>query len=194
MTQALQEDELLKLCLTGNERGWAVFVERFACLIRWAIKVKISKSCLSIDENEIDDIFQQIFTDIWRNNRLSILKSSGSLSSWLVIVAQNAVINFARSKRRFLKSQAEELSEDTAHTSSNPRTEADSSQLHKTIEELISALPLKERRIISLELFYDLRHREIANIMSIPINTVSTIVARIKQDLRDKLTERGYHV
>lgn len=195
MTQGrAREDELLKSCLTGSEEAWTIFVGRFAYLVRWAIRVRILRSRLAIDETEIDDIFQQIFTDIWRNNRLRALKSARSLSSWLVIVSQNAAINFARKKIRLPQSQAEDLGEYAAQTSSNPRTEAHSSQLDKTVEELVSALPLKERRIISLELFYDLKHREIANIMSIPINTVSTIIARVKGELRDKLTERGYDV
>lgn len=194
MTQILHEDGLLKLCLIGDERAWARFVGRYACLIRWAITMKISNSRLSIDENEINDIFQQVFTDIWRNNRLRALKNARSLSSWLVIIAQNATINFARNKRRIPESQAEQLNEDAVHISINPRTEIDNSQLYKTVEELISSLPLKERRIMTLELFYDLKHREIANIMGIPINTVSTIIARIKQGLRDKLMRRGYNV
>lgn len=195
MTQGrAQEDELLKSCLSGSEEAWAIFVGRFAQLVRWAIKARILNSRLAIDEDEIDDIFQQTFADIWRNNRLKALKNARSLSSWLVIVSQNAAINFARKKNRLLQAQAEELGEHTAQTSNNPRTEAHSSQLDKTVEELISALPLKERRIISLELFYDLKHREIANIMGLPINTVSTIISRIKVELRDKLTERGYNV
>lgn len=192
MTRVLQQEELLELCLTGDKQAWAVFVERFACLVRWAIRTKIAKSRLSIDEGEVDDIFQQVFVDIWCNNRLKALRNPKSLSSWLVIISQNATINFARSEKRFPKSQTEQVSEDIAYTSTNPRTEANNSQLYKIVEELVSALPLKERRIITLELFYDLKHREIANIMSIPINTVSTIIARIKQGLREKLKERGY--
>lgn len=194
MNQVLQEDEFLKLCLTKDSKAWAVFVERFAGLVRWAIKVKITKSRLPINEDEIDDIFQQVFVDIWCNNRLKALRSARSLSSWLVIISQNATINFVRSEKRFLKSQTEQVSEDIAYTSINPRTETNNSQLYKTVEELVSVLPLKEQRIMTLELFYDLKHREIANIMGIPINTVSTIIARIKQGLREKLKERGYDV
>lgn len=192
MTQVFQQEELLKLCLTGDKQAWTVLVERFGGLVRWAIRTKIAKSRLSIDEGEIDDIFQQVFVDIWCNNRLKTLRSVRSLSSWLVIISQNATINFARSEKRFLESQTEQVSEDIAYTSTNPRTRTDDNQLYKTVEELVSALPLKEQRVITLELFYDLKHREIAKIMGIPINTVSTIIVRIKQGLREKLKERGY--
>lgn len=194
MTQPAQEDELLKSCLRGSEEAWSIFVGRFARLVRWAIKARVLNCRLAIDENEIDDIFQQVFADIWRNNRLKTLRNGRSLSSWLVIVSQNATIDFARKNMKLSQPQAEGLGDDTARTSITPRTETHNSQLYKTVEELVSALPLKERRIISLELFYDLKHREIANIMGIPINTVSTIIARIKAKLRDKLTEQGYDV
>lgn len=195
MRETFQEDQLLKLCIVGDEKAWAIFVEQFTALLRWAIKVKISKSCLSIDENEVDDILQQLFTDIWRNNRLKALRNSRALSSWLVIIAQNATINFAREKGRFLESQSEQFDEDiAAYTTVNPRTETDNSQLYKTVEELISALPLKEQRIMALELFYDLKHRQIANIMGRPVSTISNIISRLKQDLKSKLIRRGYSV
>lgn len=188
-------DELIRLCIAGDEKGWSVFVERFARLVRWAIRVKISQSLVSVNEYEIDEILQQIFVDIWKKNKLKNLNNPESISSWLVVIAQNATVDFIRSKIRLPATQAEDLMEEAIPASTdNPRTEAEDDQLYKTVEELIELLPLRERRIITLELFYDLRHREIANIMGMPINTVSTIVARIKQELKEKLLKRGYDV
>ncbi|NQT90304.1 MAG: sigma-70 family RNA polymerase sigma factor [Candidatus Omnitrophica bacterium] len=194
MDHALEEDGLLRLCIDGDEKAWGVFVERFSALVRWAIKTKVSKSRLSVDEDEINDIFQQVFCDIWRKNRLRAIQNPRSVSSWLVIVSQNAALNFARSRGKTLTPQTEQLITEDLHTQANPRTETGSNQLHKTVEELISVLPLRERRIMTLELFYDFKHREIAGVMSMPINTVSTIIARIKHELKGKLAERGYSV
>lgn len=185
--------ELLDLCISGDEGAWKSFVERFAPLVFWAIKQKASRETASVNKSDIDDIFQQTFSRIWRNNRLNDVKNPNSISSWLIIVAQNTASDFIRKNRSSSRfSTLEEPPEGIASSPTNPRTEADSRQLYQTIEELVADLPLKERRIITLELFYDLKHREISKIMDMPINTVSTIIFRIKKGLREKLKRRGY--
>ena len=193
MTQTINDDRVIELCLIGNEKAWSLFVERFATLIRWAIKDKISKTRLIVGANDIDDILQQVFADIWRKNRLRSLKKLSSIKAWLVIVAQNATIDFVRKDQRF-RSASDILENESGCTAVDPRTETDSSDLRKVVNELISDLPIKERRIMTLELLYDLKHREIASIMNIPVNTTSTIISRIKQNIRNRLSERGYDV
>ncbi|MFH1868022.1 MAG: sigma-70 family RNA polymerase sigma factor [Candidatus Omnitrophota bacterium] len=187
-------EELISLCSEGNENAWKSFIDRFKALVFWAIRNKLSRESLSIEEADVDDIFQQTFSHIWCKNRLKYVKNPQAISSWLVIVSQNITADFLRKKRSFYKNYiSEELPKEAASPSSNPRSEVHNKQMHEVLEGLIADLPLKERRIMTLELFYDMKHREIANIMAIPINTVSTIIARIKEDLRAKLAKRGYN-
>ena len=166
-------EELLRLCSGGDEKAWAYFVEEFSPLIRWAIKHKISRSFNYVDENDIKDIFQQTFTHIWHSNRLANLQKPGSLPAYLTVIAQNLTIDFFRKKRRFLKIKARRLTEKEFCAADNPRTESYNRQIEKDVKEQISNLPIKERRIIQLDIFYDLKHREISEMMEISINTVS---------------------
>lgn len=182
------------LCSRGDEKAWAHFVEEFSPLIRWAIKAKISRSFDFVDESDINDIFQQTFTHIWLNNRLATLQKPGSISAYLTIIAQNLTIDFFRKKRRFLRVKAQGLAEKGLCAANNPRTESYNRQIERDVKEEISDLPIKERRIMELDIFYDLKHREISEMMEISINTVSTIIARVKESLKEKLKERGYDV
>lgn len=190
-----ENEELLNLCAKRDEKGWKRFVERFGPLVAWSIRDKIGRENIPLGSSDIDDIIQQTFSHIWHRDRLKDLKNPRSISAWLVIVTHNITSDFVRKNRpsaRFLP--PEELSESIADTGADPRAETDNKQLHEAVEGMVADLPIKERRIMTLELFYDLKHREIAGIMGIPVNTVSTIIVRIKKDLRERLKRRGYHV
>ena len=188
------KEELLKACSGGDEKAWADFVEEFTPLIRWAIKRKISRSFDFVDDGDISDIFQMTFAHIWSNNRLTSLKNPGSISAYLTIIAQNLTIDFFRKKKRLMRLKSRKLTEENPCMASNPRTESYNRQIEEDIQEQINGLPLKERRIMELDIFYDLKHREISEMMEISINTVSTVIARARESLKEKLKERGYDV
>jgi len=184
----------LAKCAQGDEEAWAVFVESFMSLIRWAIKEKMFKGFIAHNESDIDDVTQQLFIGIWQKNKLKTLKNSRAIRPWLVITAQNAAVDFARRRDQAVRPSDIAIDELPSLKTKDPCADAADNQLMEIVEELLSLLPVREQRIITLELYYDMKHREIANIMGIPLNTISTIIARIKHDLRARLKERGYNV
>lgn len=187
------EDGLLESCRIGDEQAWAYFVKRFSPLVYWAIRDKVSRSLSLIDESDIDDIFQQTFTHIWCKNRLKDLKNPKAISSYIAIIAQNSAADFLRKKNRLINLLLPAKSEELC-ACSDPHHERHGKEIQEEVDRIINTLPIKERRVITLELFYDLKHREISKIMSIPINTVSTIISRVKKILRERLKERGCDV
>ena len=185
---------MLTRCGSGDSNSWNEAVEQFGPLVRWAITDRFFRSIKYIDENEIDEIFQQAFINLWHRLKTTRIKNPRTIPAFLIITAHNAAADFFRKKRKFSQLHIELIKEHFTSTKNNPRTEADNNRLYNEIEGLINLLPVKERRIMTLELFYDLKHKEIAEIMGISINTVSTIAARIKHSLADKLRRRGYDV
>ena len=55
------------------------------------------------------------------------------------------------------------------------------------VRNVISSLPDKERIIISLNLIEEKTHKDIARMMRLPVNTISTIISRAKEKIRIKL-------
>jgi len=185
-------EELVSLCLARNEVGWNEFVERFSWLIRHSIKSKILKTRVLFCEGDVDDIFQSTFTKIWQTNSLSELNDPGSLRAYLVIIAQNTTADFLRKRYRLLRRVGSSVDVEMIASQANPRSESHDNQLNSAINEFLNELPIKERRIMTLDLLYDFSHRQISSLMSIPINTVSTIISRTKRLLRDHLKQRGF--
>lgn len=194
MRQYSDYDSLLELCIQGDQNAWAVFVKQFSPLVRWAIRGKITQTTKPVNEHDIDDIHQQTFMRIWQNNRLKTLLHARSLTSWLVVTAQNTAVDYLRLRKVSDLRPQEELDEFPDSLSRNQRTDADANQLYERLDRLLSTLPLREQRIMTLELFYDFKHKQIAQVMDMPVNTVSTVISRIKHDLCKKLKEYGYDV
>jgi len=184
---------LLKLCADGDNDAWACLVKVFSPLVYRVIRQKAVLSFISLADSDIDEIFQQTFTNIWRKNSLSRIANAKSIPAYLTVIAQNAAIDFFR-KNISQHEIKEKFSVDTLSSvcEKNPRDETHDREISKVIDNFINSLTIKENRVITLELVHDLKHREIAHLMDMPVNTVSTIIARLKHALKEKLKEKGY--
>jgi RNA polymerase sigma-70 factor, ECF subfamily len=183
------QQELLARCIDGDNRAWTIFVRRFAPLVYRAIRQRAAISAHSIRSHEIDDIFQQTFTNIWQRKSLAKVMDMKSLPAYLAVSAHNTALDFLRSKTS--QEQRNRLYADNSVLADNaqPLQEGWGRGMDERVDRCLQDLPVKERRIITLELFYNLKHREIACIMDMPLNTVSTIIARIKKTLKNRLKE-----
>lgn len=189
------DEEFLGLCVIGDEEAWVCLVQKFSGIVRRAIRSKVLRFFSSINQNDLDEIFQQTFAHIWCNNVLSKITNPRSIPAYLTIVAQNVATDFLRKRKRHNRFNEKSIDCQSAGLAiDTSRTEIDSRQLNNTIEELVKDFTIKEERIITLDLLYDLKHREIAHIMDMSVDSVSTIVFRLKKLLKERLKKRGYDV
>lgn len=192
MLKGYSDEQLIKLCVAGDDKAWKVFVRKFSNLVYRAIRIKAGKESFFLADSDINDIYQLVFTNIWKKNSLKQLRNITSLRAWIVIIAQNTAIDYLRRQKK-----ADCLSNAIPYcenfTSQNPRSKAHSNQFYKLVEEVIKEFPLKRRRILSLDLIYEFKHKEIAQLMGISVNTVSTIIARSKKEFREILKGKGYY-
>ena len=192
MPESLNMDSLLQLCAKGDFLAWSKFVERFSCLIFWAIKDKISKLTLSLPETDIHDIYQQVFLSIWHKQKLKNIRNPKSISKWLIIVTRNETVDYVKSKYPVRETETtDEINPAIVFT---PQEQTCKNELEKEIALFIDALPLKERRIATLELLYELKYTQISKIVDLPIGTIASVIKRIKADLKLYLQKKGYKV
>jgi RNA polymerase sigma-70 factor, ECF subfamily len=183
-------DALLKMCAEGDDNAWEGLVKAFSPLVYRTIRQKAFLNFTPIAQSDIDEIFQQTFTNIWRKKSLNRISSAKSIPAYLTVIAQNTAMDFFR-KKISQKKIKETCPFDTTYKKT-PRDESHQRQISSDIDDFINGLTVKEREIITCELVYELKHREIAHLMNMPLNTVSTIVARLKHALKERLKEKGY--
>jgi len=184
----MNEAELIKLCLEKDERAWSIFIERYSRLVYWAIRKRLLINGFQCDEGDIEDIFQEVFLTIFKDRKLSQLKDTKFISGWLAMVASNKTVDFIRKNTRREENLVIENENFADYSFEQDLFGQDTL---KVIKEIIDTLSDKERIIISLNLLEEKTHGEIANILNTPMNTVSTVIARTKDKLQQRLKEKG---
>ncbi|MDD4909764.1 MAG: RNA polymerase sigma factor [Candidatus Omnitrophica bacterium] len=190
---------LIERCIAKDREAWLEFIRRFQDTVTVSIKAKLSRHGFSFSEEDIKDISQSVFIDIWQKEKLLQVRDRNRVRGWLSVVSQNAGIDFmrrnsARSRIYSLLDDSEgpALSEGLPDASHNPADMMEIKDLQHEVSRFISHLPEKHRIVLSLCLLHNQTHREIAAILNIRNASVSSIIARAKKRLRKVLEEKGY--
>ncbi len=184
----MDEAELIRRCINKEKEAWDVFVKRYAKLIYWAIKKRFSLSNFAFSDDDVQNIFQEVFLSIIKEDKLMQLKDSKMVSGWLAMVASNKTIDFMREKIRVSEHFIYDAPPSKEQKPANNLFDKETTDIVKNI---IDTLSNKEKIIISLNLFEDKTHREIGSMLDIPISTVSTIISRTKIKLKEQLKTKG---
>lgn len=110
------------------------------------------------------------------------LKSGGAARSWLFRITVNAALDVLR--RRGRETAAQEL----------PETGREDAYRDLDTLRALDALDERERTVVVLRFFEDLKLQEIADVTGENLNTVKTVLYRSLKKLKIRLTEGGpYH-
>ena len=153
----------------------------FATLVRRhqsAVRGFLLRLCCG-DGALADDVAQETFLRAYQ--RIGTYRSEGGFDSWLFSIAHRA---FASEKRRRHWS-AEELKE------APEAVEPDARQANETAADIARAmrqLREPERACLSLCYQWGMSHQEMAKVLTCPVGTVKTHIARGKEKLRAQLS------
>ncbi|WP_295858646.1 RNA polymerase sigma factor [uncultured Oscillibacter sp.] len=110
------------------------------------------------------------------------LKNGGASRSWLFRITVNAALDVLR--RRGRETAAQEL----------PETGREDAYRDLDTLRALDALDERERTVVVLRFFEDLKLQEIADVTGENLNTVKTVLYRSLKKLKIRLTEGGpYH-
>jgi len=175
---------LIEHCINREEKAWSEFIDRFSGLVYYSARERLKRNGFSFSEQDIQDIVQNVFIDIWEKSSLSEVRERHKIKAWLSIVGQTRALNFMRKKRERL------LREEELFKIENMVSDKEEEYRIELVEELEKAIENfspREKIILKLNIIHGKTHKEIADFMNMPINTVSTIIARRKELLRKTL-------
>lgn len=194
--------ELLYKCANRDKNAWDEFIKLYHNLVVNSVRYKLNKLGSRVPKSEYLDIVQEIFLSIWEKNKLAEIENPACLKSWLIIVSLNATAGYCRKKSFHLTQRTFSL--DAAVFSDNTYTKfsdiipcsklnttkiLETNELHRTLEQEISKLPPKQQVALKFNIYENKKQREVAEIMNIPLKTVSTLISRAKKTLKTKLQE-----
>jgi RNA polymerase sigma-70 factor (ECF subfamily) len=174
--------DLIERCIKREEKAWIEFINKFSGLVYYSASRRLRGGGFRFNEQDIQDIVQNVFTGIWEKSKLSEVRERNKIQAWLSIVGQTSALNFMRKKKERL------LREDELCRVENIVSEKGAEYSAELIEELDKAVEKfqpREKIALKLNIIYGKTHKEIADFMNIPINTVSTMIIRKKKLLRE---------
>lgn len=190
---------LVERCIAKDRDAWLEFIRRFQDTVTVSIKAKLSRHGFSFSEEDVKDISQSVFIDIWQKEKLLQVRDRNRVRGWISVVSQNASIDFMR--RRHVAGRVSSLFDEEREVDAaglmpdkapGPADILEIKDLQHTVNEFISQLPDKHRIVLSLCLLHNQTHREIAAILNMRNASVSSMIARAKKRLRRVLEEKGY--
>jgi len=176
--------DLIERCIEREEKAWSEFIDRFSGLVYYSVRERLKRNGFGFSDLDIQDIVQNVFIDIWEKSKLAEVRERHKIKAWLSIVSQTRALNFMRKKRERLLSEEELFKVENIVSDKKENYKA---ELMEELERAIENFSPREKIILKLNIINGKTHKEIADFMNMPINTVSTIIARRKELLRKKL-------
>ena len=140
-------------------------------------------------KEDAEDVTQDVFLRAYRS--WNTFRGEAEISTWLYRITVNLSLNYIQQQKRRNFFQ---IASDTYHNfldrkseEKNPHQLLEESELKKTIQKAIDALPEKQRTAFVLSKYEDMPQREIAAVMKITEGAVEQLLQRAKTNLQNKL-------
>ncbi|MCX5694552.1 MAG: sigma-70 family RNA polymerase sigma factor [Candidatus Omnitrophica bacterium] len=193
--------EFLQSCLRGEKQAWAEFLSRYSRLIYNYIHSVLSVKGRTASSEQVDDIFQEIFHSLIKDNCKKLAtyrgKNGCSLASWLRQVTINFTIDYLRKLKPMVSIDAQnqegfslgDLMADLAPGAVEFLIDQDK---RKTLTECISLLESGEQYFLELFLNQELTLDEIKDSLKINRGAVDMRKSRILEKLQDCFKKKGF--
>lgn len=133
------------------------------------------------DAGEVPDVLQEVYLSAYR--ALPKYRGGAGLGTWLHPIAYNACVGY-----RTRRPEIGELSPDREPAVSDP---ADEAAERLDLAAALARLPLDQRALVLLVDCHGLQYQAAAEVLGIPLGTVSSRLASARAKLRRALSSDG---
>ncbi len=176
------DEALAKALQEGDEQALAVLMDRYTGkLLRYGRRFLTS-------QDDIADIVQDVFISVYENIR--DFDATRRFSPWIYRIAHNAFVNALRKRAHGpLYGLDLDLDRVMPHLvyEDPDKKEKERAELRVVLEQGLGKLSPAYREVIDLYYFEDFSYQEIADVLHVPLGTVSIRLSRAKAALKKTL-------
>lgn len=187
--KARHDLNIIERALHGDKKAYAELLDRYRDSVYYVMLRMVN------NPSDAEDLTIEAFGKAF--NHLSNYIPTHAFSTWLFRIATNNCIDFIRRKsqtpRPFDHDEGEE-DEMEATIASENRTPDEllvDREMAETLNNIISSLKPRYRRLIELRYFEDFSYEEIAAELSLPIGTVKARLFRAKTLIQNIIRNKG---
>lgn len=184
-TAELTDAELAASLAAGDVGALAEVYDRYGRLA-FSVAVRILG-----DSGRAEDVVQECFLKLWTSSS-SFDPGRGSLRTWLMTSVRNRSIDHLRGRGAHER-QEREIPIETRATGagSDPWQEVAAAMERDAVREALHSLPSEQREAVELAYFGGYSHREIAEMIRVPLSTVKGRMRLALEKLHSYLQGRG---
>jgi RNA polymerase sigma-70 factor (ECF subfamily) len=176
----------------GDEEAFSALLDRYtAPIVNFIYRFTGSR-------DDAEDLAQEAFLRVYRS--AASYQPRSKFSTWLYRIATNVCLDYKRRKKRNPLQQAQpvivrtkegEEKEVEPHNASEPAIEvsAEERQRQGEVQDALASLPEKQRLALTLKVYEDKSYQEIADILSVSVPAVESLIFRARQSLKNKLQQ-----
>lgn len=181
----MQERELVRRCLAGDEQAWQEFHARYRPVVERlaASALKRGRAGQDLAEEISSAVFEALVDGKYR--ALRSFRWQCSIETWLRILVRTFMIR--RLRRKTPRPEARESTPPEAE----PPEVAMAAEARAEVRRVLRELPERERSVLTAFFIEDASYAEISRRFGLPMGTVATVIARTRLRLRETLSARG---
>lgn len=174
-----QEQILVNRLLQKEEAAWKELFGAYSGSLTYVCSRYI------IDRDDINDVLQNSFIQMFRSINSFEYRGNGSLKAWITRIVVNEALRHIKQNPNFTT-----VSEDFEIPDEENEEEPDLKEISQnTIMKMIRSLPEGYRTVFNLFVFEKKNHKEIAEILGIAENSSASQLHRAKSMLALKIKE-----
>ncbi|GAC1654534.1 MAG: sigma-70 family RNA polymerase sigma factor [Candidatus Dormibacteraceae bacterium] len=182
----LSDVELAERLAAGDTQALEQLYDRYGSLA-YSVSVRVLG-----DPGKAEDVVQDVFLKLW-NNAARFDSQKGSLRTWLMTAVRNRSIDYLRGRgahERIEKEIPEHV--EASGVGSDPWREVAAGLERDAVKAAIETLPPDQRQAVELAYFGGYSHREIAEMIRVPLSTVKGRMRLALEKLHSYLQGRGF--
>jgi RNA polymerase sigma-70 factor, ECF subfamily len=139
------------------------------------------------DEAAAEDTVSEVFIDVWR--QAERFEGRSQVTTWLLAIARHKALSLLR--RRSSEELDDEVAEFIEDPSDNPEAAMLKSQRASVLQDCLTQLSPAHREIVDLVYYHEKSVEEVAEIISVPANTVKTRMFYARKRIGELMAAKG---
>lgn len=187
--EALEDLDLLRRVVTGDDLAWSVFYGRFRNLMIACISRVCLRSGVRLQSDDMSDVLGDVCMNMVAHDfrRLRLYKIDGgcSVSSWIGVIATSTAHDYLRrERRRRLDPMLDSDLERVAPPVDGPDCTLMDRQQRAFVDRALAKFSARDKRFVELYFLEALEPEAIAEEMGVSVSTVYSKKAKIKSRLK----------
>jgi len=164
----IEDSQLVKQYMTGNERAIGVLINRHNARLTGFIYSKVG------DRELTEDIFQDTFMKVIRTLKRGAYSEEGKFLPWVMRIAHNLIIDHFRKNNRmpmFEGTDSFNIFSLMGDERLNAEKQIIKDQIDTDLAKMIKELPEDQQEVLQMRIYKDMSFKEISENTGVSINT-----------------------